>query len=244
MAIPRRTSRDFVDRPRAGRRIPLFCRARARACAVRTRCGRRRTGACRDGNHFGSAHGRETPVAVLDRLRGRGVGGGSIRDLPRRRSSRTRRRLARRGDAECRVCIRGGRPRFARIRRNGDALLGNDCAGAFCCDSTRHRGSSSCLGNVIPWPAWAGFWYACVISMFLGSVAWYRGLAAGGIARIGQLNLAQPLLALLWSAILLGERITWPFVVTAIVVIAAMAVCIKSRVASIAPARHMRPATG
>jgi len=84
--------------------------------------------------------------------------------------------------------------------------------------------------GTIPGPAWAGFCYAGVISMFLGSVAWYRGLAAGGIARIGQLNLAQPLLALLWSALLLGERITWPFVVTAAVVIAAMAVCIKSRV--------------
>jgi drug/metabolite transporter (DMT)-like permease len=97
--------------------------------------------------------------------------------------------------------------------------------------------------GAIPWPAWAGFWYAGVVSMFLGSVAWYRGLAAGGIARIGQLNLAQPLLALLWSAILLGERITWPFVVTAIIVIAAMAVCIKSRIAVAAPASEMRPAT-
>lgn len=93
----------------------------------------------------------------------------------------------------------------------------------------------------IPWPAWAGFWYVGVISMFLGSVAWYRGLAAGGIARIGQLNLAQPLLTLLWSAVFLGERITWPFVVAAIVVIAAMAVCIKSRVVAAAPVRAARP---
>jgi drug/metabolite transporter (DMT)-like permease len=97
--------------------------------------------------------------------------------------------------------------------------------------------------RAIPWPAWAGFWYAGVLSMFLGSVAWYRGLAAGGIARIGQLNLAQPLLALLWSAILLDERITWPFVATAIIVIGAMTVCIKSRIVVAAPAGEMRPAT-
>ena len=83
----------------------------------------------------------------------------------------------------------------------------------------------------ISWPAWAGFWYVGVVSMFLGSVAWYRGLAAGGIARIGQLNLAQPLLALLWSAIVLGERVTAPFLITAVVVMVSMAVCIKSRVA-------------
>ncbi len=87
----------------------------------------------------------------------------------------------------------------------------------------------------ISWQAWLGFWYAGVVSMFLGSVAWYRGLAAGGIARIGQLNLAQPLLALLWSATLLGERISWPFIATAVVVISAMAVCIRSRVTAAAP---------
>lgn len=69
--------------------------------------------------------------------------------------------------------------------------------------------------------------------MFLGAVAWYCGLAAGGIARVGQLNLVQPLLALLCSAILLGERVTWPFSMTAIVVIIAMVVCIKSRVAMV-----------
>jgi drug/metabolite transporter (DMT)-like permease len=84
--------------------------------------------------------------------------------------------------------------------------------------------------EVVSWPAWIGFWYAGAVSMFLASVAWYRGLAAGGIARIGQLNLAQPLLALLWSAALLSEAITWPFIVTAVIVAAAMAVCLKSRV--------------
>lgn len=84
----------------------------------------------------------------------------------------------------------------------------------------------------IAWPAWAGFWYVGVISMFLGSVAWYRGLAAGGVARIGQLNLAQPLLALLWSAIVLGERVSAPFLITAVVVMVSMAVCIGSRVAT------------
>ena len=84
----------------------------------------------------------------------------------------------------------------------------------------------------IPWQAWVGFWYVGVISMFLGSAAWYRGLAAGGVARIGQLNLAQPLLALLWSAMVLGERVTAPFLITAVVVMISMAVCIKSRVAT------------
>ena len=91
-------------------------------------------------------------------------------------------------------------------------------------------GIGSHAWGAIPWPAWAALLYAGAISMYLGSVAWYRGLAAGGIARIGQLALAQPLLALIWSAILLGERITWPFIVTALIIVFSMAICLKSRV--------------
>jgi len=54
--------------------------------------------------------------------------------------------------------------------------------------------------------AWLGFAYLSVFSMFLGFFAWYRGLARGGVARIGQLQLGQPVLTLLWSALILGER--------------------------------------
>ena len=42
----------------------------------------------------------------------------------------------------------------------------------------------------------AGFAYVGLISMFLGFIPWYAGLAAGGIARAGQTQLAQPLLTL------------------------------------------------
>jgi drug/metabolite transporter (DMT)-like permease len=45
--------------------------------------------------------------------------------------------------------------------------------------------------------------------MFLGFFAWYRGLFLGGIARIGQLQLFQPFLTILASAILLGEPMTF-----------------------------------
>jgi len=49
--------------------------------------------------------------------------------------------------------------------------------------------------------AWLGFAYVSVISMFLGFFAWYHGLALGGVARIGQIQLAQPVLTLGWSAL-------------------------------------------
>ena len=77
--------------------------------------------------------------------------------------------------------------------------------------------------------AWAGLLWAGVMSMFLGSIAWYRGLATGGIARIGQLNLLQPLLAITWSAVILREHITAAVPLAAIAVLAAMAVCVNSR---------------
>jgi drug/metabolite transporter (DMT)-like permease len=80
----------------------------------------------------------------------------------------------------------------------------------------------------IGWPAWAGLSYVSAISMFVASLAWYRGLATGGTARIGQLNLAQPFLTVLWSALLLREHIAWTVPVTATIVLCCMAVCLRS----------------
>ena len=56
--------------------------------------------------------------------------------------------------------------------------------------------------------AWLGFAYGCLFSMFLGFFSWYAGLARGGVAKIGQIQHAQPILTLVWSALALGEIIT------------------------------------
>jgi drug/metabolite transporter (DMT)-like permease len=45
-------------------------------------------------------------------------------------------------------------------------------------------------------------------STFFGLYVWYRGMAAVGIARASQLQLAQPLLTLVWSVLLLGEPLS------------------------------------
>ena len=55
--------------------------------------------------------------------------------------------------------------------------------------------------------AWAGFLYVSVFSMFLGFFAWNKGLALGGIAKIGQIQLLQPFVALAAAALVLGERV-------------------------------------
>jgi len=57
--------------------------------------------------------------------------------------------------------------------------------------------------------ALAAFAYLALGSMFLGFVFWNKGLAIGGIARIGQVQLFQSFFTIALSAVLLGEQITW-----------------------------------
>ncbi len=54
----------------------------------------------------------------------------------------------------------------------------------------------------------AGLLWAAVGSTFLGLYVWYRGMAEIGAPRASQLQLAQPLLTLLWSVALLGEQLS------------------------------------
>ncbi|WP_036322459.1 DMT family transporter [Microbispora sp. ATCC PTA-5024] len=75
----------------------------------------------------------------------------------------------------------------------------------------------------------AGFAYAGLVSMFLGFVPWYAGLAMGGIARAGQIQLAQPLLTLVWAWWLLGERFGAATVAAALAVLVCVAVTQVSR---------------
>jgi len=69
-------------------------------------------------------------------------------------------------------------------------------------------------------PAWLGLGYVSVFSMLVGFVFWYRGLALGGIAAVGQLQLLQPFFGLALAGLLLGEPVAWTMVaVTALVVL-------------------------
>ena len=78
--------------------------------------------------------------------------------------------------------------------------------------------------------------YVGVVSTCLGFFAWYQGLARGGVARIGRLQLAQPALTLGWSVVLLGEHVTWLTAVAAAAVIAVTAVGRNARVDRRTPA--------
>ncbi len=75
----------------------------------------------------------------------------------------------------------------------------------------------------IGWPAWAGLAYVSVFSMLVGFVFWYRGLALGGIAGVGQLQLLQPFLGLSLAGLLLHEPVAWTMLAAAGLVVLCVA---------------------
>lgn len=66
--------------------------------------------------------------------------------------------------------------------------------------------------------AWLGFGYIAVFSQFLAFFAWYKGLAMGGVARVGQVQLLQPFLTIAASALLLRESIS-PVAISAAIIV-------------------------
>ncbi|WLR94932.1 DMT family transporter [Shinella zoogloeoides] len=71
--------------------------------------------------------------------------------------------------------------------------------------------------------AWAGLAYVSIFSMLIGFVFWYRGLALGGIAAVGQLQLLQPFFGLLLAAWLLHEKVSPLMIVTTLAIVLCVA---------------------
>lgn len=64
--------------------------------------------------------------------------------------------------------------------------------------------SFNSIGNT----AWFSLCYVSLFSMLIGFIFWYKGLAIGGIASVGQLQLLQPFFGLGLSAVLLHETVS------------------------------------
>ena len=62
--------------------------------------------------------------------------------------------------------------------------------------------------NEVTIGAWGSLAYVSLFSMFIGFVFWYKGLAQGGTATIGQLQLLQPFFGLALAAWLLHEQVS------------------------------------
>jgi drug/metabolite transporter (DMT)-like permease len=91
--------------------------------------------------------------------------------------------------------------------------------------------------------AWAGFAYLSVVSAYLGFFPWYAGLARGGVARVGQVQLIQPVLTLVWAVWLLGEPLRGRTVVAALLVILSAGLSVTAR-AQVGERRDQRQAAG
>jgi drug/metabolite transporter (DMT)-like permease len=85
--------------------------------------------------------------------------------------------------------------------------------------------------------SWAGFLYVSLFSMWIGFFFWYRGLAAGGVARVGQTQLLQPFFTVLIAALLLGEALSGRTLGFALAVVVTVAAGRRTRVAVQAPDR-------
>ncbi|WP_075257812.1 DMT family transporter [Herbaspirillum camelliae] len=73
-------------------------------------------------------------------------------------------------------------------------------------------------------PAWLAFGYVSLFSMFIGFFFWYKGLALGGIARVGQVQLLQPFMSLLGAAVIAGEALDASNMLFALAVIVVVAI--------------------
>ncbi|HZH61361.1 MAG TPA: DMT family transporter [Metabacillus sp.] len=70
-----------------------------------------------------------------------------------------------------------------------------------------------------PIHAWISLIYLSVVSQFLAYVAWYSGMAMGGIARVSQIQYLQPFLMILFATVFLDESITLFTIVIAVIVV-------------------------
>ena len=78
----------------------------------------------------------------------------------------------------------------------------------------------------ISYSAYAGLFYVSIFSMLIGFFFWYKGLAMGGIAKVGQIQLIQPFFGLMLCAIILGETVSFNMILVSVAVIICV-ICAK-----------------
>ncbi len=100
-------------------------------------------------------------------------------------------------------------------------------------------GSAILLLPSVPWlmglgleaasvEAWAGVLYLAIAVTIIGYILWYWALGQGGIARVGLMQFLQPISGLLLAAVLLGEQLTLPLAVAAVLVLAGVFIAARA----------------
>lgn len=92
-----------------------------------------------------------------------------------------------------------------------------------------------CLSGPVDWSAspraWGAFAYVALMSQFFGFFFWYKGLAMGGVAKVGQVQLFQTFVTLAGAWLLLGEEIGLLEIGFAALVVVIVAIGRRMRVA-------------
>jgi drug/metabolite transporter (DMT)-like permease len=70
------------------------------------------------------------------------------------------------------------------------------------------------------WIGWGSFAYMSFMSQLIGFFAWNKGLAIGGVAKVGQVQLLQSFMSLLAAATFLGETVSIRMIIFALLVAA------------------------
>lgn len=87
--------------------------------------------------------------------------------------------------------------------------------------------------------ALTGMAYVAAVSQLGGFVVWYRGMGLIGVARASQLQLAQPLLTLVWAVLLMGESFTAAVPLAALAVLSCIVVTQRASAPRSSGARPM-----
>jgi len=74
----------------------------------------------------------------------------------------------------------------------------------------------------IPITGYVGFLYLALISQLFAFFVWYKGLALGGIVRVSQIQLLQPFITLIVSALFLSEIIEIETIVFVLLVVSSV----------------------
>lgn len=77
--------------------------------------------------------------------------------------------------------------------------------------------------------SWGAFAYLAVVSMFLGFLAWYRGLAIGPMTQVSQVQLTQPVMSICWAVLILHESIAWPTVIGGLALVGSALLTVRAR---------------
>ncbi len=75
--------------------------------------------------------------------------------------------------------------------------------------------------------------YMAVFSVFVGMVLWYRAMGLAGVPRASAVQLAQPLMSVFWSWLIIGEALRPQTVIAAFLVLVCVATAQRARMATI-----------